>query len=248
MFRPKTLGKTVIVAAIAVIALLATSAHGATLLTMKSHQDAFEIQGQSQPAQDNTVQIWLGDGMISRDDGNSRVISDGEKLYLVDHGAKTYNVLDLPVNLAELLPEEMRGQLTEMRKVASISAEVAPVEETREVGDWNAKRYDVTLSSGMGLAVEQVIWASPDVEVDASVYNELTRALASLQPGGGDWVSQLSAIDGFPVLRETTMKIGPDASVLTTEELVSVEEKEAPADTFKPPTDYEMKEFSFGGP
>lgn len=235
-------------AVLAVLALAAAPAQAATHLTLKSHQDGFEVQGQSQPSQDRTVEIWMDAGKIARDDGSSLVISDGESLILVDHNAKTYNVLELPIDLGALLPEQLKGQLDQMREVATIDAEVAPGEETREIGDWTAKRYDVTLSNQMGLAVEQVIWATPEVEVDATLYNALTGSLASLQPGGGDWVRELAAIEGFPVLRETTMQIGPETSVTTREELVAVKTEAPPAGTFAPPSDYAEEEFDFGAP
>ena len=60
------LKKTLI--ALALAALVVAPAGADTLLTLKNHQDAFEIQGQSQPAQDGTVEMWIGDNAISRDD------------------------------------------------------------------------------------------------------------------------------------------------------------------------------------
>lgn len=243
-------GKTPIkmfLAVVAVAALVATSAHGATLLTFQSHQDEFEMQGQTQPARDSEAEIWVGDDVIVRDDGQSRVILTAEKLYLVNHEAKAYNVLDLPVDLAELLPEEMMGQYEQMKEMATMSAEVSPTDETKEVGDWSAQRYDVTLTNKMGFTMDQVIWASADVGVDAGLYNDLTEALARLQPGGGEWVDALDSIEGFPVLRETTMTLGPDTAVKTQETLLSVEEKDAPEGIFAPPADYEEQPFNPGG-
>ncbi len=243
-------GKTSIkmfLAVLAVAALVATSAHGATLLTFQNHQDEFEMQGQTQPARDTQARIWVGDGVIVRDDDQSRVILTADKLYLVNHEDKSYNVLDLPVNLAELLPEEMMGQYEQMKEMATMSAEVVPTDETREVAGWSAKRYDVTLTNKMGFTMEQVIWASSEVGMDASLYNDLTEALARLQPGGGEWVEKLNSIEGFPVLRETTMNLGPETSVKTHERLLSVEEKDAPEGIFAPPADYEEKEFNPGG-
>jgi len=238
------LKKTLI--ALALAALVAAPAGADTLLTLKNHQDAFEIQGQSQPAQDGTVEMWIGDNAIARDDASSRVVLTGDKLYLIDRSAKTYSVLDVPVDLASLLPEEMAAKLAEVRDQATISADVTPTDETKKVGDWMAHRYDVTMSNKMGLSVNQVIWASEEVGVDASAYNKLTGSLAELQPGGSTWVSALSAMKGFPVLRETTMQLTPEVAVTTTEALESVETKDAPAGTYAPPEGYTEKEFKPG--
>lgn len=231
---------------LALLSMATVPAHADTLLTLKSHQDAFEVQGQSQPAQDSTVELWIGEAGIARDDTTSRVVLAGGKLYLVDHGSKTYSALDLPVDLAALLPEEMAAQVAQMREQAAIAAEVEASDETQEIGEWTARRYDVSLSNKMGFQADQVIWASEEVGVDGAAYNRLTGTLAELQPGGADWVESLSVMKGFPVRRETTMRLGPDVEVTTTEELVSVETKDAPEDTFGPPAGYTEKEFRPG--
>lgn len=234
---------------LALLALLVATvpAGAATLLTLQSHQDAFEVQGQTNPAQDRTVEVWIGDGAIVRNDGASSVLMTKDKLYLINHQEKSYNALDLPLDLEALLPPEMAERMRQVREQAAISAELVVGDETRTVGEWTAKRYDLTLTNPLGLTVEQVIWASPEADVDASLYHGLAGALAALQPGGGDWVDQLDAVEGFPVLRETTMRIGPGTEVTTTEELVSVATREAPEGTFAPPADYQEKPFSPGG-
>ena len=236
--------KTLLV--LALLAVVAVPVQADTLLTLKSHQDAFEFQGQSQEAQDGTVEMWIGETAISRDDDTSRVVVTADKLYLIDHASKTYSVLDLPVDLASLLPEGMAAQLDQMRGQMTLEADVEATDETKEVGEWTARRYDVTLSNKAGLTVDQVIWASEEVGVDAASYNRLTGTLAELQPGGAGWVSELAAMKGFPVLRETTMHLGPEVAVTTIEELVSVERKDAPAGTFAPPDGYAEKDFNPG--
>lgn len=229
--------------ALALLAVVAVPAQADTLLTLKSHQDAFEFQGQSQEAQDGTVEMWIGETAISRDDDTSRVVLTADKLFLIDHASKTYSVLDLPVDLASLLPEAMAAQLDQMRDQMALEADVEATDETKEVGEWTARRYDVTLSNKAGLTVDQVIWASEEVGVDPATYNRLTGTLAELQPGVAAWVSELAAMKGFPVLRETTMHLGPEVAVTTTEELVSVETKDAPAGMFAPPEGYAEKDF-----
>lgn len=243
----RILAPALLVAAVALFAggagAAETEAGSATLLTLKSHQDAVEIQGQTQPARDQTVEIWIGDGAILRDDGQSRVLLTEDTLYLINEEEGYYNALDRPVELASLLPEEMRSQLEQMREQGTIRAQVVPGDETRQVGDWTARRYDVSLSNEMGLEVDQVLWASEEVQVDPAPYFALTRELAAIQPGGAEWTGELEIVKGFPVYRETVFQVGPDAEVRTTEELVSVEEKTAPEGIFAPPADFEEREF-----
>ena len=232
---------------LALLGLVTMPAQADTLLTLKSHQDAFEFQGQSQPAKDSTVEMWIGEGAIARDDDASRVVLAGDKLYLIDHRSQSYSVLDVPVDLAALLPAEMAEQLAQMRTQATIEAAVEPTDEEKQVGEWTSRRYDVSLSNKMGLQVDQVIWASELEGVDPAAYNRLTGALAELQPGGAAWVSVLNEIKGFPVLRETTMRLGPEVAVTTTETLTSVKtDVPAPEGTFGPPAGYTEKEFRPG--
>lgn len=233
---------------LAAAVLLALPALADQKLVLESHQDPFEIQGQEQPAQDKTVTMWIGDDAVARDDGESLVILKGDKLYLVNHDAESYNVLDLPVDVAELVPEGQREQVRQMQEMAHLEAKVKAGDESKEIGGWTARRYEVSLTAETGLELDIVIWASKDVKVDAAANRRLVAALASLQPGGADWVEAMKEIEGFPVLRETTMHLPGGNTVTTTERLVSVEETEAPEATYAPPADYEEADFGPGGP
>ena len=76
--------------ALAVLALpLAAGAD--TLYTMKSHTDAFKMGGQSQPAKDETVKVWVSGDRLRRDEGEQSMIlrMDKNRLYVVDHEDKT---------------------------------------------------------------------------------------------------------------------------------------------------------------
>lgn len=234
---------------LAATALVAAPSFADHKLVLESHQDAFEIQGQEQPAQDKTVTMWIADGgSVARDDGQSLVILSGDKLYLVNHEAESYNVLDLPVEVADLVPEAQRERVSQMQEMARLEATLTPGEEVREINGWNARRYELELSAQTGLGLDMVIWASDEVGVDAAANRRLVAALASLQPGGADWVDAMAKIEGFPVLRETTMRLPGDSSVTTSEELVSVEETDAPEGTYAPPEGYEEADFGPGGP
>ncbi len=226
--------------------LLAVAAGGAqadTVLHLKSHQDAFAIQGQEQPARDNDVELWIGPDAIARTEGQKSFIMHGDQLLLVDHDAKTYSVLDLPIDLHALAPagqQEMVDQMTQMMKM---TADVTPTDETREVGSWDTKLVKVKLTNPMGLEVSMDLWTSDDVEVPMGRIYDLMRAMSEMQPGGADWIDQLSKVKGYPVLRETTLTV-MGQKVATREELVSVEQKDAPAGTYAAPEGYERQDFN----
>lgn len=234
---------TLLVPVLALATVLAAPAGADQVLTLETHQGAFQMQGQEQPARDATVEIWIGPDAVARDQEDSRVVLTESQLILVNHEAETYSVIDLPVDMKELLPEGMQEMADQMMQQARISAEVEAADETREINGWQSRLWTVTMSNAMGLNVSMKLWASDEVDVDPAPYRRLTEALSSLQPGGGEWVEKLSAIEGFPVLRETSMQMGQGA-MNSSEELVSVEERDAPEGLYGAPEGYERKDFN----
>jgi len=242
------LAKALTTLALAATPTLAAAAPAAadTLMTLQGHRDGFEVEGNPQPAEDASIQLWLGKDRVRRDDGKTAAIlrADLSRLILVNHQAKTYSVVELPIDFDALIPAEAR-QVAEMWKM---TAKVAPSEETRKIGDWNARRYDVDITNAMGLAIHTVLWTSRDLDIDYEPVKRLSLTLAELQPGGADAVKDLAKVDGFPVLQEITFDMGGGASVASTEKLVSVEEREPPAGNYDPPPDYAEKPLSAGPP
>jgi hypothetical protein len=219
----------------------AAPAAGDTLLTLKNHRDGFRHEGMSQPPHDATVELWIGDGRIRRDDGTMAVVVSGDRLLLVNHETRSYSVLGLPVDLETLLPESMR-QTAEMWKLA---VEITPREETRRIGDWNAKRYDVELTNALGLAMSSTLWITGELEVDLAPFRRLSSVLASLQPGGAETMRPLAELPGFPVLLETTADMAGTV-VRSEERLQSVERREPPAGLYEPPAGYAERAFRPG--
>ena len=62
---------------------------------------------------------------------------------------------------------------------------------------------------------------------------------------GAEWIKQIMALEGFRVLQETSVNMmGTEFKML--EELVSIEEKDAPAGTYSPPEGYKLEPFDMG--
>jgi hypothetical protein len=89
---PQPISTLTLTVALAVAPVLAAAVAADTRLEMKSHTDAFQMMGQSQPAQDKTIRFWVADDRVLRDDGETAFLyrGDQDKLYLIDHGAKSY--------------------------------------------------------------------------------------------------------------------------------------------------------------
>lgn len=224
---------------------LALPAAADTVLKMKSHTDAFQVMGQSQPARDAEITYWIGDDRALRDDGETATLlrADEDKLYVLNHAEETYSVLELPVDLASLFPEQSRQQMEQMLQAMEMTASVEPTDERKEVNGFSARRYDVVLENQMGMKVESTVWATEDLDVDLESFHRMSRAMASLQPGGAAVAEELLQVAGIPVLMETRIE-GMGGSTTSREELVSAETKDAPPGTYDVPEGYEEQEFN----
>lgn len=232
---------------LAVTLAWAPAAAADTLLKMKHHSDAAQMMGQTRPAQDLDITFWVGDQRAMRSDGKSSVIlrPDQKKLYVVNHGAKTYSVLDLPVDIMSYFPPEMKAQMDQMMQAMQMTATVEPTDETKTINGWNTRLYHVTLSSQMGITVNSQVWVTKDVDVDLAAFKEMTRALASMQPGAAAAADELLKIDGVPVLAETEIT-GMGGGGKQTEELVSATTQKAPPGTYEVPEGYTEQPFTMG--
>lgn len=236
MFRRALLALSVLV--------LPLTAGADTLYTMKSHTDAFQMGGQSQPAKDTTVKVWVSGDRLRRDEGEQSMILrvDQSRLYVLDHEDKTYSEIPLPIDLRKMMPKGSEAMADQIAAAMKVTVQVTPRDETKKVNQWTAKRYDVSVQSAMGMKIATTMWVSKEIE-GFGPYNEFAGTIAALQPGSNEWVRQLEKIDGFPVLTESQVD-ALGARFGTREELVSVDTKDAPAGTFDLPAGYKAQPYN----
>jgi len=225
-----------------VMVACAAAAAADTKVVKASHTDAFSMMGQNQPATDEQNTIWLGDGRMRMDQGDSSFIvrADEKKMYIVNHDDKKYYVVDLPVDPGKLLPPEMAKQMMQMMK---FEATVTPSDETKKIGEWTARRYGVTMNSAMA-QMKMEIWATKDIAFDYSGFNNLYEQTKLLAPGMEEVVDEMRKIDGFQVESATTMTMMGNEMKMS-ERTVSVEEGTPPAGTYDPPAGYKAEPFDF---
>ncbi|HEX6862414.1 MAG TPA: DUF4412 domain-containing protein, partial [Thermoanaerobaculia bacterium] len=141
-----------------------------------------------------------------------------------------------------MMPKGSEAMADQIAAAMQVTVQVTPRDEVKKVNQWNAKRYDVSVQSAMGMKIATTMWVSKDVE-GFTPFNKLAGTMASLQPGSGEWVKQLEKIDGFPVLTESKVD-ALGAQFGTREELVSVETKAAPAGTYDLPAGYKAEAYN----
>jgi hypothetical protein len=224
------------------VALLSAGIAAADLKVVKqTHQDGFTIMGQTQPPEDREQTTWIGKEMMYMDQGDNATIVrvDLMKLYVIDHTTKTYHVLDLPIDLSKLVPPEMQPMLAMMQ----FQVTVTPTDEQKQVGAWNARRYDMEMTSQM-FSMKTTMWATKVAGYDPEAYNSMYVHLNSLQPGMADAVKEMSKIDGLVVEQNGVMTMMGN-EVATSEKTVSIDNIAAPAGTYDPPAGYTEKPFDF---
>lgn len=229
-----------ILIAVALVSLIAGAAGADVKMTQKQHTDAFAMMGQSQPASDETAVIWVGkDRMRSDSGGESLIIRlDQKKMYMVDHRAKSFSAVDLPVDMKALMPAGMYEQMLQMMQV---EAKVTPTDETAQIAGSTARKYLVTLTSAM-MQAKQEVWATTDFDVDYEAFQRMTAETLSLQPGAAGMAKELAKINGVQVRQRTVMSM-MGTEVVSSTEVTSAEDVDVPATTYEPPAGYNETRF-----
>ena len=226
-----------------------------TFIKTVFHQDAMSMMGQNTPAKDDTTMTWLGDNIAATTDGGKTVmVINGETGMFIsfDHEKKTY--VEMPVDALGDMEKMMAGsgvskeeaammgkQMQAMRAGMKMDVKVTPTEETKKIGEWDCKKYVVEMKMSMG-SMQNIVWATKDVEVDYSMFATLMSAPMMQMPGFQDVMKEFEKMDGLQILSESTMKMmGSD--VKSKQEVLEVGEKDAPAGTYAIPEGYKKQVF-----
>jgi hypothetical protein len=238
---PKRLLVALLIAAVGSIASLGSTD---SLLTVKSHADAFELKGEAQPPKDTEVRIWVAGDRIRRDEGDTSMILrlDRNKLFLLHHPEKTYNELTLPVDFVRLMPKGKEELGQTWARQMRLTVKVTPGGETKKINGWSAQRVQMDITSAMGMKIGTTLWVSKDIASYAEL-NKLTASLAALQPGAADWSQKLGQLEGFPIVKEDDVD-ALGAHFRTREQLIAVETKVPPAGIYDPPAGYKAEPFN----
>jgi len=231
---------------ISAVVLMTCGAAGADFRVIQQHhQDGFSMMGQTQAPTDEEHVTWIGDKKLQMDQGSTSTIVQLEagKMIIINHDDKTYTEIDLPVDIAALMPPGMAEQMMAMLK---FDVSVTASDETKKVGEWNAKRYDLKMTSTM-MSLDSVIWASKDTPIDQAHYLGLFSKVMSLQPGMGGMMEQMRQIDGYTVAQEGTMsmKFMGETTIGSSDVVKSIDDVDPPAGTYDVPAGYAKKDFDY---
>jgi hypothetical protein len=229
----------------ATVVLVAGAAMADTKIVKMEHTDGFSAMGRTVPPVDQERVTWIGTDRMRTDSGGASTIIrlDQKKLYLLNHGEKTYNIMELPIDLAQFMPPGMADQMLPMM---TFEVTVTPTDETKMVGEWKARRFDVAMTSKMA-TISMTMWATQDVEFDEKAYYAMYEHLNSIRPGLAKMAEEMSKLEGLVIEEEgvTTMTIMGNSTIKKSEKATSIENLDPPKGTYEPPADYTEESFDF---
>ena len=221
---------------------------GDTVITKAKHSDA----AMGQPAKDTTEVQWIGKDHMRVEEGTSVTIvrADLKKMYMLDTAAKTVTTVDLPFDMKKYMPAEMAPMMEHM--AAQTRVTVTPSTETQMVKDWNATKYTMSMTMPMGGSMTQVMWVTKDIGTDRAGWQDMLAAQVASNPFASGMAAEMKKIDGIAVQVERTMVMMGSESK-STENVLTVETKDAPAGHYDVPAGYTEKPFDpmsgmMGGP
>ena len=234
--KKKAILYSIVISFLLSLLILPTQARGDFLIKKKRHTGAVEIMGQKQPAKDEEGATYLGKDRMREDEGTTKstvVRFDLKKIFIYDHEKKTVTEIDLPVDFDKILPPQAK----QMMQMMSVTAKVTPTQETQAINEWNCTKYLVEIGismMGMDMPMKMEMWVTKDTGINLDQYTQFYTEMISIQPMFKDFAKEFQKIDGYPVKTEMTMSM-MDVETRSLEEVISVEEMDAPAGTYEVP-------------
>jgi len=163
-----------------------------------------------------TVNLWSSADRIVRMQDNTRMIGHltSGASYMVDDKRKT---------CMEFPPQQDVGTQ------AAAKVDVRKTGKTRQIGSWQAKGYELTVATDDD-PIEVAVWISEDLAADVGGERAFAKRMLTADTA---WLMTLFELGGYPVRQEVSMD-----PIKMISELVSVEEKSAPAGIYEVPAGY----------
>ena len=220
-----------------------------TFIKQVTSTDGYQMMGQNVEPENDTITMWLGDGLSRSYAKDGSILMDGKKqmIYMIDDNRKAYSEMSFDIigDMKKMMATEdmdeeearmMEQQMQMMMAMMQITATVTPTEETKQIKGYNCKKYVVDFNIAMA-NIKSDYWVSKDIDVDYDAFKKLNLSKMLLMPGADKVIEEFSKIDGFLVFSEGSVNV-MGTNVKTTSELLEIVKKNAPAGTFEIPKDY----------
>ncbi|MFC2159067.1 DUF4412 domain-containing protein [Acidobacteriota bacterium] len=207
-------------------------------IKQKTHSDAIEMMGQSQPARDDLNEIWIGKKkMAMHGPAGSYIINlESNVMLMINHDKKSYIQMELPLEIDKYMPAQF------LQMMGDVKLSITPTGETVTIGEWKCSVYEMEMSMMM-FSIKGKIYAAKNVPFDwkkfqDEMYAEFTKATMML---GNDAVHEFQKIDGFQIKTETSVNM-MNTEMKSYQEVIEISKKDAPAGTYDTPAGYTKKD------
>jgi hypothetical protein len=212
-------------------------------IVQKTTTGAYAIMGTSVPAAEKTMTYWMSKECARADlSADTSVLINAKEgsVTMLFHKSKTYSVIMLPTlqKAMEKMTAEEKARIKSVTDAMKSAYSVTATAEKKKIKTWNCTKYLMTMTMG-GMTVTSEIWASEEVKIDYTMYNKLKNSLMSGMPGMQDMLKEMEKIKGLPVVTSSSSTI-MGAEVKSTEEVLDVKEKTAPAGFYAVPAGYKQ--------
>ena len=218
-----------------IVSFAVVFANADTLIRQTSHTDAFTMMGQSQPARDESQEIWIGQDQMATVTKETTIIVDTSRkvLDMINHSKKTYVEMTLPLDMSQYLPPQMAQMMT------GTKVTVTPKGTTQQIGQWNCDGYDVVMDMMGMMKMKMVVWATTSVpfdwaQVQEKMSDNVMKASMRLDDAA---VAEFKKIKGFQIKADVGVEMmGSEMKASTT--VTEISTQPAPAGMYVVPAGY----------
>ena len=219
---------------------------GDVRLIQVTHLAEIRMPGQTIPARNDTMLLWLGQGKARSETATSSFIlrEDLGLLYAIDHTQRSYAAVPLEdlVYLSRMVagdeetPPEVAREMALLRNFQGGVATVRSTGEQAMIDGYHCQRYHVDITMGRSeMHLDQ--WVTRDIDLDLALLNRITGTALLLVPGSQSVLDALAEIDGVPVLTDSEITMLGSKTRSSTR-LIEVTHETAPPGTFTVPEGY----------
>ncbi len=235
--------KRIIFCLILAVVCAATTVSADVYVKIENHTGEYYRGGMIVPAEDDSSEMWIAGKKLAFITDTLKLVIDLEKnlftmVTLSDNG---YFQGELPLDFGKFLPEQEAGQVAMYKYQGSVKK----LDQKKKVGQWNCQGYEilnwVPYQGGKVNERDMVAWVTTEVPCDLKTLNEMTRHLLTLSNFTDELITDLMTIEGLRIAADS-VSYNEGIAITTTERVVVLEEKDAPAGTYGVPAGGVKKE------
>lgn len=202
------------------------------------HTDAFTMMGKNQPAKDEVMEQWVGNGQLFNKTGDKIMIMDMSKnlMFIVNTKEKNYVQASLPLDMTKLMPKEAASMMPMMK----VTVKVTPNGQTQKINKWNCTGYDMDMNMMM-MQMKMKVWATTEVPFDWKMFAKMYANVSKMSFMDDASIAEIMKINGFQVSSEMSMDMmGSKLNVKS--QVVEISQKPAPAGIYAVPAGFSKKD------